>query len=402
MSASRSHFLFLNVGHFADHLFMLIFAKAAFSAGLAFGLAENGAYAEMLPYGIPAMVLFAACAPLAAHLADKWRRNAMMAVFFIGIGLASIATSLAQSPLHIGIGLAIIGVFAAIYHPVGISMVIQGGGNVGWRLGVNGVWGNMGVAGAPLLTGFILSFIDWRAAFYVPGALSVGLGLAYVGMIRAGRAGPALGTPEERAHVSFAAGWRRALVALALVTGAGGFVFGAMTFLVPRLFDVRMTGITDDIAVTGALAAVVYAAAAFSQLAVGRLIDRHPIRRVLVPVALAQPVFLAAMALETDYALFAAALLAMAFVFGQIPITDAVLARYVPDQWRTKVLSVKFLLNLGVGALAIMTARWVLANDGSFETVMLIVAGAAILVIAAALMLPSRSGAELGAVAPAE
>ncbi|MYG52345.1 MAG: MFS transporter, partial [Rhodospirillaceae bacterium] len=358
-------------------MFMLIFAKAAFSAGLAFGLAENGAYAEMLPYGIPAMVLFAACAPLAAHLADRWRRNAMMAVFFIGIGLASVATSFAQSPLQVGIGLAAIGVFAAIYHPVGISMVIQGGGNVGWRLGVNGVWGNMGVAGAPLLTGLILSFVDWRAAFYVPGAMSVALGLAYVGMIRSGRAEPAPGTARERAHVSFAAGWQRALVALALVTAAGGFVFGAMTFLVPRLFDVRMTGITEDIAITGALAAIVYAAAAFSQLAVGRLIDRHRIKPVLLTVALAQPVFLAVMALETDYALFAAALLAMAFVFGQIPITDAVLARYVPDQWRTKVLSVKFLLNLGVGALAIMSARWVLANDGSFETVMLIVAGAA-------------------------
>ncbi|MCY4066610.1 MAG: hypothetical protein OXF57_09630, partial [Rhodospirillaceae bacterium] len=171
---------------------------------------------------------------------------------------------------------------------------------------------------------------------------------------------------------------------------------------VPRLFDVRMTGITEDIAITGALAAIVYAAAAFSQLAVGRIIDRHRIKPVLLTVALAQPVFLAVMALEADYALFAAALLAMAFVFGQIPITDAVLARYVPDQWRTKVLSVKFLLNLGVGALAIMSARWVLANDGSFETVMLIVAGAAAVVVAAALLLPARSGAELGAVAPAE
>ena len=63
-------FLFLNVGHLADHLFMLIFAKAAFSAGLAFGLAADAAYTEMIPYGVPSMVLFGACAPIAAHLAD--------------------------------------------------------------------------------------------------------------------------------------------------------------------------------------------------------------------------------------------------------------------------------------------------------------------------------------------
>ncbi len=402
MSIGRSHLLFLNIGHLADHLFMLIFAKAAFAAGLAFGLARDGAYADMLPYGIPAMVLFGACAPLAAHLADRWRRNAMMAVFFIGIGFAAIATGMAGSPLQVGIGLAAIGVFAAIYHPVGISMVIQGGGNVGWRLGVNGVWGNLGVAGAPLLTGLILVFIDWRAAFYIPGAMSVALGLAYVGMIRAGRAEPAVGTAQERAHVSFAAGWQRALVAVGLVTAAGGFVFGAMTFLVPRLFEVRMTGITEDVAITGALAAAVYTAAAFSQVAVGWIIDRHRIKPVLITVAMAQPLLLVAVALETDYALFAAALLAMAFVFGQIPISDAVLARYVPDRWRTKVLSVKFLLNLVIGALAILTARQVLAANGSFETVMLIVAGAAGLTVAAALLLPSRSGAEAAAAVPAE
>ena len=153
---SSFRLLFLNLGHFIDHLLMLIFAKAAFSAGLAFGLAEQGAYAEMLPYGIPSLLLFGACAPLAAHLADKWQRNGMIVVFFVGIGLAAVTTSFAQNPFQIGAGLAVLGMFAAIYHPVGIAMVIEGGGKIGWRLGTNGVWGNMGVAGAPLVTGFLL------------------------------------------------------------------------------------------------------------------------------------------------------------------------------------------------------------------------------------------------------
>ena len=131
MSAEKLRMLFLNFGHFADHLFMLIFAKAALSAGIAFGLARDGAYAEMIPYGLPSLVLFGACAPLAAHMADKWSRNAMIVVFFVGVGLAAVATSFAASPLEIAVGLAILGVFAAIYHPVGITMVIEGGGRVG-------------------------------------------------------------------------------------------------------------------------------------------------------------------------------------------------------------------------------------------------------------------------------
>jgi MFS family permease len=385
---------FLNVGHFTDHLFMLIFAKAAFSAGLAFGLAENGAYAEMIPYGVPSLVLFGACAPLAAHLADKWNRNGMLVVFFIGIGLSAIVTSFAENPVQIAIGLAAIGIFAAIYHPVGITMVIQGGGNVGWRLGLNGVWGNMGVAAAPLITGFILSWFDWRMAFVVPGIMSIAIGIGFAFFVRSGRARPPEATAREKAHVGFAPGWQRALLSLALVTAGGGFVFGAMTFLIPRMFEVGMPNISTDVAYTGTLAAVVYAAAAFAQLVVGRIIDKHSVKPVLITVAMGQPLLIGLMAMQNDFALFVCAFLAMCFIFGQIPITDAVLSRYVPDQWRAKVLSVKFMLNLVIGAAALMMARYVLAAGSGFETVMMVLAVAACLIVLAALLLPARAGAD--------
>ena len=394
LAAPNARLLFLNVGHFVDHLFMLIFAKAAFSAGLAFGLAKDGAYAEMIPYGVPALVLFGACAPIAAHLADKWNRNGMIAVFFIGVGGASIATSFATSPLGIGWGLGVLGVFAAIYHPVGIAMIIEGGGKVGGRLGANGVWGNMGVAAAPLITGFVLADYDWRLAFALPGAVAIVIGLGFIGFVRSGRILPPEPSRREKAMVGFQPGWRRALAALALLAAAGGFVFGAMTFVIPRMFEVSMPGVSADIAVTGALAALVYAVAAWTQLAVGRLIDRRRIKPVLVFVAAGQPVMIGLMATQTDYGLLAVSLAAMAFVFGQIPIADAVLARYVPDQWRAKALSVKFMLNLVIGAMALMMARTILAGGGGFETLMMVLAMAAGFVVLAALLLPARIGGE--------
>lgn len=403
MNAQRLRYLFLNLGHFVDHLFMLIFAKAAVSAGLAFGLAEGGAYAEMIPYGIPALILFGACAPLAAYMADKWTRNAMITVFFVGIGGASIATGFAQSPLEIGIGLAAIAVFAAIYHPVGIAMVIEGGGRVGWRLGVNGVWGNMGVAAAPLITGLILAVYDWRLAFIVPGIAAILIGFGFGVFARTGKAKAPPATAKEKALVGFAPGWKRALCALALVSSAGGFVFGAMTFIIPRLFEVHMTGVTVDIAVTGALAAVVYAVAAFAQLIVGRLVDKHPVKPILIGVAIGQAILIFVMSAQVDYLLFGAALIAMAFVFGQIPITDAVLSRYVPDAWRAKVLSVKFMLNLGVGALSLMTARTILAGGSGFEMVVLVLGMGACCIVLGAFLLPAKAGVDVApAAAPAE
>ncbi len=382
--------LYLNFGHFIDHMLILIFAKAAFSAGIDFGFGKDGAYAEMLFYGIPSLVLFGACAPIAAHMADHWNRNGMLTVFFVGIGLASILTGFAQSLLQIGLGLALIGIFASIYHPVGIAMVIEGGGKVGWRLGVNGLWGNMGVAAAPLVTGLILVQFDWRMAFIIPGSISILIGLGFLGFVRSVDVRAPEAIRQEKELIGFAPGWQRALVSLALVTAAGGFVFGAMTFLIPRLFEVRMQGITSDIAVTGTLASIIYAVAAFAQLVVGRAIDKRSIKNVLIFIAVGQPLLLFLMAMQTDYALFAVSLLAMGFVFGQIPITDAVLSQYVPDQWRAKVLSIKFLINLVIGALALMTARYLLSTGAGFEAVMRVISIAACFIVGAAILLPNR------------
>ena len=382
--------LYLNFGHFIDHMLILIFAKAAFSAGIDFGFGKDGAYAEMLFYGIPSLVLFGACAPIAAHMADHWNRNGMLTVFFVGIGLASILTGFAQSLLQIGLGLALIGIFASIYHPVGIAMVIEGGGKVGWRLGVNGLWGNMGVAAAPLVTGLILVQFDWRMAFIIPGSISILIGLGFLGFVRSVDVRAPEAIRQEKELIGFAPGWQRALVSLALVTAAGGFVFGAMTFLIPRLFEVRMQGITSDIAVTGTLASIIYAVAAFAQLVVGQAIDKRSIKNVLIFIAVGQPLLLFLMAMQTDYALFAVSLLAMGFVFGQIPITDAVLSQYVPDQWRAKVLSIKFLINLVIGALALMTARYLLSTGAGFEAVMRVISIAACFIVGAAILLPNR------------
>ena len=382
--------LYLNFGHFTNHMLMLIFAKAAFSAGIDFGFGKDGAYTEMIPYGIPSLVLFGACAPLAALVADHWNRNGMLTVFFIGIGLSSILTGFAQSLLQIGFGLAFIGVFASIYHPVGIAMVIEGRGKIGWRLGMNGVWGNMGVAAAPLVTGLIIAQFDWRMAFIIPGSVSILTGLGFLVSGRSVGTRTLEATQQEKELVGFAPGWKRALVSLALVTAAGGFVFGAMTFLIPRLFEVRMQGISEDIAVTGTLAALIYAVAAFAQLVVGRAIDKRNIKTVLIFIAAGQPLFLSLMAMQTDYTLFAVSLLAMGFVFGQIPITDALLSQYVPDQWRAKVLSIKFMINLVIGAFALMTARYLLSTGAGFETVMRVIAIAACFIVGAAILLPKR------------
>ena len=145
MNRDRAYFLLLNIGHFLDHLFTLIFATVA---ALALTGEWGVGYGDLLAYATPGFLAFGLFALPAGWLADKWSRDGMMAVFFVGIGIASIATGFARTPLQIGIGLFVIGVFAAIYHPVGLAIVTAKWKNTGMRIAVNGVWGNLGVASA--------------------------------------------------------------------------------------------------------------------------------------------------------------------------------------------------------------------------------------------------------------
>ncbi|NBR39755.1 MAG: hypothetical protein EBT93_10125, partial [Alphaproteobacteria bacterium] len=192
----------------------------------------------------------------------------------------------------------------------------------------------------------------------------------------------------------FAEGWLRALMALALSTTAGGFIFGAMTFLVPRYFEISMTQVSVSVAVTGLLASIVYAIASFAQIGVGWLIDRVSPRIVLFSMAVGQGIFLYAASQFTDLALMAVMIMAMSFVFGQIPITDAIMVRYVPDEWRTRILSIKFLLNLSVGASVLPLCALLLQNGYLMADLFLIMSAIAVLIMAAALCLPSLEGAK--------
>ena len=86
MTRERISFLFLNVGHFFDHLAVLIFATVA---ALALANEWHMSYAELIVYATPGFVAFGVCAIPAGWIADKWSRPGMMIIFFVGLGLSA-------------------------------------------------------------------------------------------------------------------------------------------------------------------------------------------------------------------------------------------------------------------------------------------------------------------------
>ena len=376
--------IYLNISHFIDHFIMLIFAKAAYDAGREFGLG----YEEIIVFGVLGFILFGAAAPIASILANKYSRSVMMVIFHFGIGISAIICSFASTPWELSIGLGLIGVFAAIFHPVGIAMLLKNSKKLGYRLGINGVFGNMGVAAAPLITGFLLLISDWKLSFILPGIACILYGVIFLLALRDEPKAVQTEKTNERDDV-FAPQWRRALLALALTTTSGGFIFGAMTFIIPRYFELQLTGITSSVAVTGLIASMVYAIAGFTQIGAGLLIDRFPAKPILFVIGVGQVIFIFLASTVSDLQLFFVTLVATSFVFGQIPIIDTIMSRYIPDKARGNVLSVKFALNLGAGASVLPISSLMLKNGYDLSSLFTVMSFMAMFVVLASLILPS-------------
>ena len=392
MTNDRLKFSFLNVGHFLDHLFMLIFATVA-----ALRLTEEWgmSYAALIPYATPGFIAFGICALPAGWLADKWSREGMMVIFFIGIGASSIATALADTPIQIALGLLAIGAFAAIYHPVGLALVVHGREKTGVPLAVNGVFGNLGVAAAALITGYFIDTGGWRNAFVLPGIVSIGLGLLYAAIIRAGReqrdddrtAAVAAEATGQGASAVDRAVFVRLFSIIMLTTAIGGIIFQGTTFALPKVFDERLAEIAGSATAIGGYAFLVFAIAGIAQLYVGYLLDRHSARTVFALVAGLQAIFFAAMYQLTGVAALLVAMAFMLVVFGQIPINDVLVSRITKSEWRARMFGIRFILNFTVMASTLPVIAGIHANWG-FGMLFVVMAVAASATFAAVLMLP--------------
>ncbi|MBH69093.1 MAG: MFS transporter [Rhodospirillaceae bacterium] len=377
----KSRFLFLNIGHSIDHLFMLMFpAVAALAAA---DLSKE--YGEVLRLATGSFIAFGVCSLPMGWLADRLSREFMMAVFFVGMGISMLLTGLAQEPWELACALTLMGVFAAIYHPVGLAMVSQGGGDVGRRLGVNGVWGNMGVAASALSIGVFADLAGWREAFFLVGVLSIILGFGWVYITKKSEH---KGGFTAKKTISPSENWKRVLVVVAITATVGGFIFNSMTVSLPKVLDDTLSDFFMSSTEVGAIASIVYAAAAFTQIAVGRAIDKYSIKPIFLIFVAGQAIFLYLGVMATGWLMVGVAVVIMVLVFGQIPINDTLIARYTPDTWRGRVYSVKYVLTFTVSAAVVPSVAWLYEDSGGFELMFILTAIAAVIITITVLAMP--------------
>lgn len=376
----------LNIAHALDHLFLLIFAAAVSTIALDMGLAQ---WQDLMPYGAGAFFMFGLGSLPAGRLGDLWGRRSMMLVFFFGIGAASILTAFAQTPWQLAGCLTLIGVFASIYHPVGIPMLLERASNPGATIGFNGLAGNLGVAVAALLTGFLIQWQGWRAAFILPGVAAL-----VCGWLFARTCPQEVSSPAKRkggAKVSLPAPLlMRAMVVMTAAAVTSSVLFNFTTNGNGPLITERFKGVMEDPAALGLLLALVYAVASVAQVVVGHLINRFPLKRFFMFMVMAQIPMLVLASQAQGWWLFAALIGVMVFIFGAIPFTDFMIARYVDDRLRSRVSGMRLGVSFAVSSLSVWALGPVVKAMG-FGNSLLLLAGFSVATTLILTMLPGAA-----------
>jgi MFS family permease len=375
----------LNVAHAIDHWVLLIFATAVSSIAVDFGFSR---WEDLMPYATGAFFAFGFGSLPAGRLGDTWGRRPMMLAFFFGLGASLLLVAVAQGPWQIAIALTLMGLFSSIYHPVGIPMLLRDARQPGRTIGINGLAGNLGIAVAALVTGVLVKFFGWRVAFAVPALVSIGCGLLFA------RLSPPEREPPTRRRATTSALppalLLRAVAVITVIATTSALLFNFTTNGNTELLRERMAAVVSDPAMLGLLLALVYAIASLAQLLVGTLIDRLPVKQLLLAiVALQVPLFLLASQAQ-GWIFFVLIVLFMGAVFGAIPFIDALIVRFVDDRIRSQVAGARLAISFSISSLAVYLLGPLVKSSG-FGFLLVTMAGIAVVTLAAAAWLPAPS-----------
>ena len=392
---------FSNVGHLLSHLLMLLYPTVVLTLERQFNLS----YGELLSLAVPGAVLYGICALPAGWLGDRWSAEYMVVIFYIGSGLAAILTGLTTGPLGIAVGLTLVGLFGAIYHPVGLAWLVRNAENRGQALGLNGLFGSIGIGSASLVAASLTALAGWRAAFLVPGALCIAIGVALWLSVRSGLVVAATQdrkpqeAPGRQAVV-------RAFFVLSVTMLCAGLTWHALTAAMPKLFEQRLPLITEGNTVAiGAIVSLVFALSAATQLVGGWVADRFSLKWAYVGSWSLQVPLLLTLAYAWELPLIIAMILVFCTVVISTPVENTLLVRYTPGRWRATAFGAKFVVSLGLGSLGLPLVALVHESTADFFWVFVILSGLALMIAVIGLLLPpdrSRARAPNAVAAPAE
>ncbi|RYV00856.1 MFS transporter [Shewanella sp. OPT22] len=356
--AAIQQFVLLNLGHALNHYLVLIFPTAA----LFLTKPWNISYPELLKLGSFGAMAYGVSVIPAGWLADKIGRHKMLNIFFIGIGLASVAAGFTQTPTQLGMALIAIGVFGAIYHPVGIALVYRLSDKPGRLLALHGIAGNIGLSMAAIGTAALAHYFSWRIAFILPGVVATLAGFIFIVVSKSKHHATSVESHSEHEQTPKAV--IKILSCIVVTSICGGLSSNAFITGLPKILTRFDEFKTDSLTHIGSIVTGLLLFASVSQVVIGELLVRVRPEKLLLSVVFLQVLALAMLNVVPQSMLLIAAILFL--TFAQITINDVIIGQRSHDSWRSTVYAVKYTVFLGVAAVAYWLVALSLQHSNNF------------------------------------
>ena len=337
------------------HLLMHMFAAFYFVIVLAIEDDWTLSYDELLNLWFLGSLLVGLGALPAGWISDRWSRSGMIAIMFIGLGISSLLCGLSGNKVSLFISLSLLGLFCAIYHPAGISWVVNTSKETGKALGFNNIFGGVGIGLGAFFAGVLIEQFNWQAAFMLPGLISLVVGLSLTYHLKSGKISlknisseQFKDNPEKNQMLKIA------IIMLLSITCLS-FVYQILQTSLPKAIDIRLTDSLDlSTSDIGYIVAAIYIVSGLMNYVGGILTDKYSEKLIYSIGIVGQGLLLLLIVSLSNYWLIAISLAIVAFNSSILPAENLLLAKFSPEKYQSLVYGIKFIVSFTVGPIALI------------------------------------------------
>ncbi len=337
------------------HLLMHMFAAFYFVIVLAIEDDWKLSYDELLNLWFLGSLLVGLGALPAGWISDRWSRSGMIAIMFIGLGISSLLCGLSGNKVSLFISLSLLGLFCAIYHPAGISWVVNTSKETGKALGFNNIFGGVGIGLGAFFAGVLIEQFNWQAAFMLPGMISLVVGLSLTYHLKSGKISlknisseQFKDNPEKNQMLKIA------IIMLLSITCLS-FVYQILQTSLPKAIDIRLTDSLDlSTSDIGYIVAAIYIVSGLMNYVGGILTDKYSEKLIYSIGIVGQGLLLLLIVSLSNYWLIAISLAIVAFNSSILPAENLLLAKFSPEKYQSLVYGIKFIVSFTVGPIALI------------------------------------------------
>ena len=381
----RRILIFSNVGHFLVHSIVLIFPSIVTPISRSFSLS----FAETIRISFPMYLLYGLGALPSGFIIDHLRPKISYGLYFSGVFLFTFIASFAKNPLQLRLALAILGIFLSMYHPLGLGLISINIKNRGMALGLNGIFGSLGLALAPFIAGIINYWYGWRNVYrfmsFIPLIMFFMLLILDLETV-SNKKRDQQNTLKEKSDSSIIP-----FFILMISMCMAGFVYRGQSIIMPTYFEKKVyfffnfikklniknfQGAKTLSATT--LTSFVYGISIFGQLIGGRIANRYRLDLFYFYFFLLSLPFLIMMYFFQNVLLFVSSIFFILFTVGMQPIENSLVASFTPNRWRSTSYGLKFIVTFGISSFVIYPVGYIQKNF-SISAVLIMFIGVIIL-----------------------